>query len=142
GTRADAIENEPGLIRLFALGWNALLSLRGRVMGAFARALSHNLRLAPWLQSEATVGLADLRRAVERSRFADAREATIFLSIVFDSEACRAIAPLLDSIPRFSTLLESDEDSQQLRWIATKADLQTIERLLDSLRLRDFRHQE
>lgn len=135
-TRADDIENATGLIRFFLLGWNALLAIRGRVIGAFAGALSQNLQLAPWLQSEVTVGLADLRRAVESKRFADAREATIFLSIVFDSRVCRAIAPLLDAIPKFSTLLESACDSRQSRWIAAKADLQTLERLLDSLRLK------
>jgi hypothetical protein len=129
------LEKEPGLIRLFILGWNALASLRSRVIGAFAGALSKPT-LPPWLQSEATAGLSDLRRAVESRRFEEAREATLFLSIVFDSRICRAIAPLMDAIPRFSTLLDSAENSHQARWIATKADLQILERLLDSLRLK------
>jgi hypothetical protein len=55
---------------------------------------------------------------------------------VFDSRVCHAIAPLLDAIPRFSTLLEDAQNSHQARWIATKADLQTLTRLLDALRLK------
>ena len=133
-THADELDKEPGLIRSFMRGWNALTSTRSRVIGAFAGALSQNSMLAPWLQSEATAGLADLRRAIEERRFEAAREATILLSIVFDSRVCRAVAPLLDAIPRFSTLLEGDEHSQQARWIASKADLHIVERRLDSLR--------
>jgi hypothetical protein len=136
GARSDELEREPGLIRSFLRGWSVLSSVRRRVIGTFAAALSQNSTLAPWLRSEATVGLADLRRAVEDRQFEAAREATIFLSIVFDSRVCRAIAPLFDAIPRFSTLLDGDGSSQQVRWIASKADLQVLERLLDSLRLR------
>jgi hypothetical protein len=135
-TCAVDLKAEPGLIRLFILGWNALSSIRGRVIGAFAGALSQQSTLAPWLQSEATAGLSDLRRAVESKRFEEAREAALFLSIVFDSRVCHAIAPLLAAIPRFSTLLEGAQNSHQARWITTKAELQTLTRLLDSLRLK------
>ena len=77
----------------------------------------------------------DLRRAVESKRFDEAQEAAIFLSIVFDSRVCHAIAPLLNAIPRFSTLLEGG-NSKDSRWIETKVDLQVIERLLKSLQLK------
>jgi hypothetical protein len=132
-TRADELRTEPGLIRSFLRGWNALTCTRGRVVGTFASALSRSA-LAPWLQAEASAGLADLRRALEESQFEAAREAAIFMSIVFDSRFCHAIAPLLNTIPRFSTLLDGSNSSQQARWIMSKADLQLIERLLESAR--------
>ena len=104
----------------------------------FARAYALSVYKSPKLADmrEATAGLSDLRRAVESKRFEAAREAAIFLSIVFDSKICRAVAPLLDAIPRFSTLLDGPGNSHQARWIATKADFQTLTRLLDSLRLK------
>src|SRR6185436_276948 len=54
GTRADELDNEPGLVRSFLRGWSALGSIRDRVLGAFARGLSRGSMLAPSLQSEAT----------------------------------------------------------------------------------------
>lgn len=132
---ARELDKEPGLIRFFLFGWNSLSSIRGRAIGAFSGALSRSQNLAPWLLSEATSGLSDLRRALEAKRYSDARESLLFLSIVFDSSLCHALSPLMNAVPRFSTALEGGK-STGARWIETKADIRTIERVLESIRLK------
>jgi hypothetical protein len=127
---------EPGLIRLFMMGWNALQSIPDRAVAACAKALSRDSALPSWLRGEATGGLADLRRAVESRQFEDARDAVVFLSIAFDSRSCRAIALLLDAIPRFSSLLDGAARSEQWRWITTRADMEVIDALLSGLQVK------
>jgi hypothetical protein len=118
---ARDLAREPGLIRYFMLGWRALAALRDHVAPAFEVAIE---RMPPsWLRDEVESGLRDLRMALAKRSFAEARECVIFLSIAFDSGACQAITRLLDAIPR-------DGAS---RWIASTRDLDRIAAILDEL---------
>jgi hypothetical protein len=103
------------------LGWRALAALRDHVAPAFEAAFER--MAASWLRDEVESGLRDLRAALAKRAFAEARECVIFLSIAFDSGACQAITRLLDVIPR-------DGAS---RWITSTRDLDRIATILDEL---------
>ena len=125
------LDIEPGLIRLFLVGWQLLGKMRDRVVGAFSgsyseRATTERLAKSPWLRQEAHSGIRDLQNAVAECRFGDARDAVIFLSIVFDATACRAIAPLFDDLPHLETRVKGSKDSEHVRWIASLTDLNRI----------------
>jgi Family of unknown function (DUF6178) len=132
------LDREPGLIRLFLVGWQLLDALRSRVIEAMKASLGHlettqRLKASPWLRNEAQIGIRDLQNAVERQQFADARDAATFLSIVFDATACREIAPLLDHLPHFAPIIEKGENKSQPGWIESIADLDRVSSLLSNL---------
>jgi hypothetical protein len=132
------LDREPGLIRLFSIGWHLLDTLRNRVIDGMTVSLAdlettHRLKTSPWLRNEAQIGLRDLQNAVERHRFADARDAASFLSIVFDATACREIAPLLDHLPHFEPIIGKSKNKLQPRWIDSIADLDRVGSLLSNL---------
>jgi Family of unknown function (DUF6178) len=139
-TRQTALEldREPGLIRLFLIGWQLLDTLRNCVVDAMKVSLvdletTQRLKTSPWLRNEAQIGIRDLQNAVERNQFADARDAATFLSIVFDATACREIAPLLDHLPHFAPIIEKSNNKSQPRWIESIADLDRVSSLLSNL---------
>ena len=132
------LDKEPGLIRLFSIGWQLLDTLRDFVIDAMRASLAdlettQRLKASPWLRSEAQFGIRDLQNAVEQHQFADARDAASFLSIVFDATACRAIAPLLDLLPHFATIVEKSHNRTRPRWIESIADLDQVNSLLSKL---------
>jgi hypothetical protein len=130
------LRDEPGLVRLFLLGWNAVNIIPKHIALAFERAFSHADTLRPWIREEARVGVDDLRTAVNERRWEDARDAIVFLSIAFNSATCRAIVPLLDEIPRYSLLLNGGKRLEDARWIASKKDMDRIGSLISAISLK------
>lgn len=129
---ARNLDREPGLIRLFLIGWQWLDALRNRVVDAMKMSLqdletTQPLKASLWLRNEAQIGIRDLQDAVERHHFADARDAATFLSMVFDATVCQEIVPLLDHLPHFS------KNKSQPRWIESIADLDRVGSLLSKL---------
>jgi hypothetical protein len=108
------LDVEPGLIRLFTIGWQLLRGLREDVLEAIEHSYlsppaSQRLDKQPWLRLEVAIGIRDLRKALDQLEYGDARDAVIFLSIFFDASACRAIAPIFDEVPHCC----------QSRWISS-----------------------
>jgi hypothetical protein len=108
------LDVEPGLIRLFTIGWQLLRGLREDVLEAIEHSYlsppaSQRLDKQPWLRLEVAIGIRDLRKALDQLEYGDARDAVIFLSIFFDPSACRAIAPIFDEVPHCC----------QSRWISS-----------------------
>ena len=111
------IDGEPGLVRLFLVGFSVLGTLPGRVAEAFVRRLkilrkARTGALHEWLVEQAEGLVADLHEAVRQEDFVAAREATMALGFVFEPRTCRAIVPLLDELPRLGTA-----DSKAPTWI-------------------------
>jgi hypothetical protein len=126
------IESEPGLVRLFLLGFNVLSLLPGKVAGSFVRRLTRLRRVSTgplheWLVEQAEVFVADLNEAVRKNDFAAAREATTALGFVFNPRACRAVLPLLDELPRVASA-----DGKGATWIDSAA---ALTRAMDLLRV-------
>lgn len=132
------LDKEPGLIRLFSIGWQLLDALKGRVIDSMKASLmdletTQRLKNSPWLRNEAQIGIRDLQSAVERQQFADARDAAAFLSIVFDAAACREIASLLDHLPHFVSAMNKVKNETRPRWIESIADLDQVGSLVANL---------
>ena len=130
---AMAWHEEPGLIRAFLFGWSALRRIPEHTVAALQQAAAG---LTSWIGDEAGVGIADLQAALAARNWQDARNAMVFLSIAFDTASCRAIAALLDEIPRYSALLEGSKQPEAARWISSKTDLEHIAMLLANVALK------
>ncbi len=132
GERAR-IEGEPGLVRLFLVGFNALSTLPGRVAQSFAQRLTALRKANPeplheWLVEQAEVSVADLTDAVRNGNFAAAREALTALCFVFEPRTCQAIRPLLDELPRLAA-----ERGDSAKWIDSMAAFSAAASLLRCL---------
>jgi uncharacterized protein DUF6178 len=132
GERAT-LEGEPGLIRLFLVGFNALSTLPGRVAQAFARELTALRKaeaepLHEWLVEQAEASVADLTDAVRKGDFAAAREAITALCFAFEPHACQAITPLLDELPRLTL-----HRGESAKWIDSMAAFRSAATLLQGL---------
>ena len=128
-----SIEREPGLVRLFLVGWRALGEIAPRVVDTLKRSMrslqAAAFALAPaqrWLLDDAQENLRDLQVAVSGRDFAAAREAAELLSFVFDPAACRTLVPLLDEIPRFA----GRGGNESPKWIESVAELREVARVL------------
>lgn len=127
----------PGLVRTFLAGWHTLHELPANLVRGVERALAtsgtaQRLTARPWLAPQMAESLEDLREAVSAGALERAREALGLLSLVLDTDACRAAAHLLETPPRFPGLLEGG-DKDASRWIATADDLARLWRLLGKL---------
>ncbi len=124
------IDPEPGLVRLFLVGFGVLNVLPGRVVESFVQRLEALRKagsepLHEWLVEQAEVSVADLQEAVGKADFAAAREATMALCFVFEPRACQAIVPLLDELPRLGAA-----DGAAATWIDSMAAIASVEKLL------------
>lgn len=124
------LDGEPGLVRLFLVGLSVSGTLPGSVVQAFIQCLE-TLKQASaeplhgWLVEQAEISVADLTEAVEKRDFEAAREATVTLGFVFEPRSCRAVAPLLDALPRLVTA-----DGGAERWIDSLAAIASAAKLL------------
>jgi hypothetical protein len=133
------LAREPGLIRLFLIGWRSVNELHERVRQAFERAASIPRPAGPrhhWLGEQVRVALNDLASALAKRNFAAAREAALLLSIAFDRSSCRDVALLLDEIPRFPERLQGAAQPRGARWLESIEDLNRVVALLASLTFR------
>jgi hypothetical protein len=125
------IGREPGLVRLFLVGFSVLSTLPGRVAESFMRRLKLLRKtstgpLHEWLVEEAEGSVTDLNEAVGQGNFAAAREAMMALCFVFGPLTCMAIVPLLDELPR-----QAAADGAAATWID---GLAALARAVDLLR--------
>jgi Family of unknown function (DUF6178) len=124
------IDHEPGLVRLFLVGFAVLGTLPVKVAQSFARSLKALRKANPeplheWLVEQAEVSVAELNETVRNRNFEAAREATLALGFVFEPRTCRAIAPLLDELPRLGAV-----DSNAVTWIDSVAAVANAAQLL------------
>jgi hypothetical protein len=138
GDDAHLESPEPGLVRLFLVGWRALADLPQLVVEAFTRSFETLAAEAAspdqeWLVAEARIALEDLRSAVTRRDLAAAREAALVMSFFFEPRACRAVVPLLDEIPRVVTTRHGAARGGGPRWIESLADLRGVRELLETI---------
>jgi hypothetical protein len=130
------IDREPGLVRLFLAGFKVLSSLPSTVADTFVRRLETLMKagsepLLEWLVEQAQVSVADLRDAVAKRDFEEAREALMALCFVFDPRACKAFLPLLDALPRLGTA-----DGGATIWIDSMAAMESAAALLRGIHAR------
>ena len=123
---ARALDEAPGVVRLFGLGWALIGGMPAQLLQAcedafVGHAVTERLRSRQWLRDEVESGLDDLRRGLRSGDYAAAREALTLLSLAFDAAACRELRAVLGEVPRVA-----DNGRVEGRWIASLADLRRI----------------
>jgi hypothetical protein len=130
------IDHEPGLVRLFLVGFSVLGTLPAKIARsclAHLQALRQDCAepLHEWLVEQAEVCVADLNTAVAAGNLAAAREAMLALCFVFEPRACQAVVPLLDDLPRLGAT-----DGNAATWIDSLDSLHEVARLLQCIAAR------
>jgi hypothetical protein len=141
----EMLSAEPGLVRLFRVGWHLLTALPGaaaeRLKDLFQEeAVRDRLAEKPWVLEEADALLSnpDLEEVIRARDFEDARETLKILGIALEAEAVVVLCVLTDGVPRFARVLEERPPEGAVmtyasRDIATMGDLMGIHRFLDRL---------
>jgi len=140
------LHEEPGLVRLFRIGWHLLARLPGeaaeRVIDLFTDSVVRDcLAEKPWVLEEVDAllgGSPDFAETVAGRDFEDARETLKILGIALEAEAVVVLCVLTDGIPKFARVLEERPPegaamTYASRDIATMSDLMAVHRFLDAL---------
>jgi len=153
--RQDVIESllaqEPGVIGLFRLGWQALQSLPLRCGQALVEtlhepALRVRLSRRAWILGEIDSAISDpdLRGLIRKAEFEDVSDNLHLLSLILDLRACRCLQVLITDWPQYPVQLDvgfthAKLDNREVRFISTTRQLdrivQFVERLDECLRL-------
>jgi hypothetical protein len=136
---------EPGLVRLFRVGWHLLANLPMETASGLTKlfadeVIREHLAAKPWVLKEvdALLGNPSFEETVAGRDFEDARETLKILGIALEAEAVVVLCVLIDGVPRFPRVLEDRPPEGAVmtfaaRDIATMSDLMRIHRFLDGL---------
>lgn len=139
------LQQPPGLVRLFRIGWHLLAGLppmaASRLKALFAdQVVRDRLAEKPWVLSEVDglLGNPDFEEVVASRNFEDAQETLKILAIALEPEAVVVLCVLMDGVPRFARLLEQRPPEGAVmtyagRFLATMKDLLKVHRFLDDL---------
>jgi hypothetical protein len=112
GERADfieaALEEAPGIVRLFQLGWNLIQALPMRCAVGLLDALRsehvrEQLKRKRWMldEIETAVNDPDIFDLIEQGEFEDVGDSLVLLSLVLDARACHCLRTLISDFPRY-----------------------------------------
>jgi Family of unknown function (DUF6178) len=104
----NALENEPGVVGLFRLGWNLLQSLPVRGAEALIAALRadhvrEQLLHKRWIVEEIETALCnpDILDLIEQGEFEDVGDNLLLLNLILDVRACQCLRTLISDFPRY-----------------------------------------
>lgn len=110
--RADSIEqmleNRPGIVRLFQIGWHLIQALPMHVARTLLDVLRsehvrEQLRRKRWIldEIESAVSEPDLLDLIEDGDFEDVGDNLVLLGLVLDPRACQCLRTLISDFPRY-----------------------------------------
>ncbi|MEZ5559835.1 MAG: DUF6178 family protein [Pseudomonadales bacterium] len=143
------LRSEPGLVRLFRIGWHLLSRLPLQVASRIFEVLSgpafrDRLGARPWLRAEldALLSTPDIRELARSGAFDELRETVQLLSIVLESDLVAPLMLLCDRVPRLARSLPEPRPgngnadgraSAGARFVQDMADLTAVDRFLHDL---------
>jgi hypothetical protein len=142
---SELLAEEPGMVRLFRIGWHLLSRVPIQVVTRLQRLIAdpdirQALAARPMVLAEVEALLADddLLTQVSAQQFTDARDTVRLLTILLEPQAVQGLSALIDATPRLSNALEIPagrwhEVHQSSRNIDSMADLMQIDGFLKSL---------
>ncbi len=149
--RRDAIENvlmdEPGVVKLFRIGWQTLQALPRRCGHALIEALQDphlrgRLSRRAWILAEIDSAISDpdLLGLIDEAEFEDVSDNLHLLTLILDQRACRCLQTLITDWPQYPVQLETGLehaklDNPEVRNVSTVRHLERIERFLEDLHL-------
>ena len=142
---ALTLEDRPGIVRLFQVGWNLLQQLPLRAAQALLDALRADhvrkqLERKRWMldEIETAVSSPDLLELIQDGEFDDVSDNLVLIALVLDARACHCLRTLISDFPRYPVQLtlgfrpgQSPVTSSQ--YVKTTAELDKVERFLHSL---------
>jgi len=141
----EMLRNEPGLVRLFRIGWHLLAGLPREAAACLTAvfaddAVRTRLGAKPWVLTEvdALLTTPDFQETVAGRAFEDAGETLKILGIALEPEAVVVLCMLTDGVPKFARVLEDRPPEGAVmtyaaRNLTTMSDLMTVHRFLDGL---------
>lgn len=140
---AEMLFEEPGLVRLFRIGWNLLARLPVQAANRLTRTFAlpevrQRLAAKPWVAEEVAELMRGFTEMVRRGEYESAQDTLEVLAIALEPEAVPVLIQLIDAVPRFAQVLEPAQGEAQFvsnkgRYISSMADLAVLERYLSSL---------
>lgn len=139
------LQDAPGLVRLFRIGWHLLANLprtaATRLKGLFAdEAVRARFAARPWVLKEVDglLGVPDFEAVIAARNFEDAQETLKILGIALEPEAVVVLSVLTDGVPRFARVLDGAPPEGAVmtyasRDFSTMADVLSVHRFLDRL---------
>jgi len=104
----SALEEEPGIVGLFRIGWNLLQSLPVRGAQALIAALQadhvrEQLLRKRWIVDEIETALCDpdILDLIEQGEFEDVGDNLLLLNLILDVRACQCLRTLINDFPRY-----------------------------------------
>ena len=104
----SSLENEPGIVGLFRIGWNLLQSLPVRGAQALIAALCadhvrEQLLRKTWIVDEIETALCnpDILDLIEQGEFEDVGDDLLLLNLILDVRACQCLRTLISDFPRY-----------------------------------------
>lgn len=143
--RSAFLEEEPGLIKAFRIGYHLIGQLPHKAIVAMVRELSSkpvqgHLRNHPWVQEQIghELALSDLGAELDHERLEKVRSLIDTLALVFDSNACEQLRAMIDPVPCFPRSLEMNAPPQirvnkRKRYLREPRDLRGLLTFLDDL---------
>jgi len=142
---AAVLEDRPGIVRLFQVGWHLLQQVPLRAAHALLDALRadhvrEQLEHKRWMldEVETAVSNPDLLELVQDGEFADVSDNLVLLALVLDARACHCLRTLISDFPRYPVQLnigfrpgQSAVNASQ--YIKTAAELGKVEEFLHEL---------
>ena len=141
--RADLIdellEDPPGIVRLFQLGWVVLQAMPMRSAVALLDALRaphvrEQLKHKRWMldEIESAVNDPDIFDLIEQGEFADVADNLVLLSLVLDARACHCLRVLIADFPRYPLQLnlgfrQAQASTNESRYLSTVQQLTKVE---------------
>lgn len=139
------LENAPGIVRLFQVGWNLLQALPMRSAVSLLEALRSDhvraqLKHKRWMldEIETAVNDPDIFDLIEQGEFADVADNLVLLSLVLDARACHCLKTLIADFPRFPQQLNlgferAQASTNESRYVSTLQQLNKVESFLRQL---------
>lgn len=139
------LEDAPGIVRLFQIGWNVLQALPMRSAVGLLDALRSDpvraqLKHKRWMldEIETAVNDPDIFDLIEQGEFADVADNLVLLSLVLDARACHCLKVLISDFPRFPLQLHlgferAQASTNENQYLSTLQQLDRVEAFLQEL---------
>jgi hypothetical protein len=142
GLAVEWLEQDPGAVRLFQIGYHLLCTIPSRCSQAVYRAKEIQARRPGHIilmEMDEVLGASRLTDRISEGLYGEAKSVIDGLNAVFEAAACVALRILIDPTPCFPRVLEGGSESENVyvdkgyRHISTMDDFERIAAFLQDL---------
>ena len=139
------LENRPGIVRLFQIGWHLIQGLPMHAARTLLDALRtehvrEQLKRKRWIldEIETAVSHPDLLGLIDDGDFADVGDNLVLLELVLDARACHCLRTLITDFPRYPLQLnlgfpQGSVATNETQYLTTMAQFGKIDAFLEEL---------